>query len=296
MAANPDVSISIVSYNTVTALRACLHAVRTSTGVACETTVVDNASADGSADMVAREFPDVRLIRNAENRGFAAASNQGLDGARGRHLLLLNPDAVVTPSAIASLARFLDAHPDVGVCGPRVLLADGTLQSCGRTFPTVFSILRQSRSVDRLASWLGSPVDDRPPSSPSACDWVEGACLLIRRDVAARIGPLDERFFLYAEEMDWCHAAQEAGWKVFVLPDVNVSHHQGASTRQVELTSLTHLVKANLQYFEKRRGRVVAWLVAAITVAGYGRQLLTEPRPARAKIAGVRAWATARRV
>jgi hypothetical protein len=288
------VSIAIVSYNTAAALEACLRAVQASTGVTCETTVVDNASVDGSADMVARECPWARLIRNPDNRGFAAASNQGLDGARGRHFLLLNPDALVTPTTLADMVRFLDSHPEAGVCGPRVLLADGTLQSCGRTFPTVTSVLRQSRSVDRVASWLDGRTDRLAPTAPQACDWVEGACLLIRREVAEQIGPLDERFFLYAEEMDWCHSAQNAGWQVFVLPDVPVFHQRGASTRQGELAALTHLVKANLQYFEKRRGLAVAALVAAITVAGYAKQLLTEPQPARAKLAGVRQWAAAR--
>jgi hypothetical protein len=288
------VSIAIVSYNTVVALEACLQAVQASTGVTCETTVVDNASGDGSADMVSRAHPRVRLIRNRENLGFAVASNQALADAHGRHLLLLNPDTLVAPTAIAEMVQFLDSHPAVGVCGPRVLLADGTLQSCGRRFPTVASVLRQSRSIDWVASWLVGPASPPVPAAPQACDWVEGACLLIGRAVVDRIGLLDERFFLYAEEMDWCHSAQNAGWQVFVLPDVAVMHQRGASTRQVELAALTHLVKANLQYFEKRRGLIVAALVAAITVAGYAKQLLTEPQPARAKLAGVRQWAAAR--
>jgi GT2 family glycosyltransferase len=288
----PDVSVVTVSFNTAGVLRRAMVALQASEGVRFEATVVDNASADGSAEVIAREYPAVTLIRNAVNRGFAAASNQGLAIARGRYLLLLNPDTAVPPSALATLVRFMDEHPRVGICGPRLLLGDGTLQSCGRTFPTVGSVLRQSRSFDRLARTAGAPDTVVTPSSePAPCDWVDGACLMIRRETFDEIGPLDERFFLFAEEMDWCHSARDRGWPVYAVPGVSVMHLRGESTRQRERESTALLVQMTLTYFQKRRGVVVAALVALILSAGFVKQLSSDRAVARAKLSGVRRWA-----
>jgi GT2 family glycosyltransferase len=287
-----DVSIVIVSYNTRDLLRRCLEAAADQGSVASEAFVVDNGSIDGSAEMVAREYPGVHLIVNGTNKGFAAASNQAIERAGGRYLLLLNPDAILERGVLESMVGFLDAHPDAAVCGPRLLLPDGSLQSCGRDFPTLGWELRQSRTIARIAKQFNAPaIPSALPEAPFEADWVEGCCLLIRREVVSRIGPLDERFFLYAEELDWCRAARLEGWRVFALPSLHVVHYRGASTQQRELESLSDLVETRLAYFQKYHGMLQASVVASLYSFGYLTALAGEEGPrARAKLRGVWRW------
>ena len=146
-ATNPDLTISIVSLNTRELLAECLRSVWSSSGVTFEVFVVDNGSSDGTPDMVESEFPSVHLIRNASNRGFAAANNLALGLARGRHVLLLNPDTVVETTTLSEMVSFMDRHPEVGISGPQVRFPDGRFQSCGYRFPTLLSEIRQSRNL-----------------------------------------------------------------------------------------------------------------------------------------------------
>lgn len=290
MPAPLDVNVVIVSYNTGAMLASCLTAVHAQSGITFDVTVTDNASSDGSANLVSEQFPTVRLIRNAVNLGFAAAANQAMAGGTARTVLLLNPDTLMPPASLAAMATYLDAHPAVGIVGPRLVHADGSFQSAGNRFPTIESIARQTRTIDRLLAWLGRR---RPPEAADRsgdCDWLEGACLLVRREALADMGPLDERFFLFAEEMDWCHAARDAGWRVVAMAAPTVVHHRSASTNRDRPLSLALLTQANLQYFQKRRGVAVATLIAAIQTAGFVKQLGTDPAVARAKLRGVGRW------
>ena len=237
----PDVSVVIVSYNTRAMLDDCLRRVMDSRDVALEVFVVDNASSDGSADHVEASFPDVHVVRNPDNRGFAAANNAALRRARGRHLLLLNPDTLVEPGTIATLAHFLDARPKVGITGPKVMNRDGSLQSCGYWYPSLREEILLSRNVRKLGRLvLGQPRDLPPCDRASDVDWVDGCCLLIRREVVERIGLLDEQYFLYAEELDWCRSARKDGWIITTCPDARMIHLQGQSTQQVKATALAH--------------------------------------------------------
>jgi GT2 family glycosyltransferase len=290
----PDVSVSIVSYNTRDLLRACLQSVAASVGTSYEVLVVDNGSSDGSPAMVTREFPRAQLIQSADNRGFAAANNIALRRGRGRYILLLNPDAAVLGSTIADMAGFLDAHPDAGICGPKVLFPDGTFQSCGYNFPTPLTEVRTSRNVGRVTRFL---VGDEaaPPSgqAPYECDWVDGCCLMVRKAVIDDIGPLDEQYFLYTEEVDWCFSARKAGWRIYALPEVQMLHHRGRSSEQVSDWSLALLVETKLRYFRKHHGLPTAMLVSLINAAGFVKRLVEEPRKNRAKLRGVRQfWAS----
>lgn len=290
--AGPDVSVITVSFNTAALLRRAVTALLASSGASLQVFIVDNASSDGSADLIAREFPSIDLTRNTSNRGFAAASNQAIARARGRYVLLLNPDTAVPPEAIAGLVAFMDAHPRVGICGPRLLLADGSLQSCGRMFPTISSVLRESRSIAWVLRRFGGSAQAQPsPSGPRACDWVDGACLMIRRETLTDIGLMDERFFLFAEEMDWCHSARNRGWQVYAVPGISVTHLRGESTRQRRDESTALLVEMTLTYFQKRRGRTIAALVAVMWSAGFLKQRATAGAEATAKLRGVRRWA-----
>jgi GT2 family glycosyltransferase len=177
----PDVTVSIVSFNTCDLLRSCLQSVAATTGVSCEVFVVDNGSSDGSTDMVAREFPAVQLIASPENRGFAAANNAAIERAHGRYVLLLNPDTIVFPGTIAAMAGFLDGHQEAGICGPKILFPDRTFQSCGYNFPTPLTEVRMSKNVGKA---IRAIVGDEPAppsgSAPYQCDWVDGACLMVR--------------------------------------------------------------------------------------------------------------------
>lgn len=233
----PDVSIIIVNWNTCDLLRDCLESLkRIDPCPAFEICVVDNASTDGSVDTVRSHYPDVRLIANTLNAGFAAANNRGAASARGRYLLLLNPDTVVLPNSLAELVRFADAHPDAGAVGPRLLNSDGSPQrSCWRGRPGITSAL-----VDGLYLWKlpGAPLASRFEIDPGAVQesievkHILGACMLIRRAAWDRVGPLDEGFFMYLEETDWCVRATEAGWKIMFNPASVITHHGQQSSHR----------------------------------------------------------------
>lgn len=287
----PDVSVVVVSYNTAALLADCLRALEASAGAVPEVFVVDNNSHDGSADMVARDFPWVRLVRNPDNRGFAAANNLAIPQARGRHLLLLNPDTVVEPTTVATLAQFLDAHPDVGITGPRVANADGSLQSCGYWYPTLLREVRLSKNVNRLVRRLvGQDRPDPDPTRSTEVDWVDGCCLMIRRAVVDRIGLLDEQYFLYAEELDWCRAARKAGWRIVTCPAARMVHLQGRSSEQVKASALALLVETRLRFYRKHDGLATAALVSVVYAFGCLKQWRAEPDKSRAKMNGVRYW------
>jgi GT2 family glycosyltransferase len=286
-----DVSVAIVSLNTRALLQECLRSVFASAGATYEVFVVDNGSTDGSPEMVATAFPAVRLICNNENRGFAAASNLAVAQASGRHLLLLNPDTVVQPGTLREMAAFLDQHPDAAICGPRILFPDGRFQSCGYRFPTLMSEIRQSRNIDRVLRWL---VGHEPPlvvrDTPYEVDWVDGACLLIRREAVAQLGMLDEQYFLYAEELDWCYRARKAGWSVYALPHVEMLHHQGQSSGQMSDFSLGYLIETKLRYYRKHHGLPHAAVTSLVYVAGCLRQLHKRPAKERVKLRATLRW------
>jgi len=293
-----DVSVVVVSYNTCTLLRDCLQSVSASTLAPREVFVVDNASADGSPEMVGSEFPDVTLIALDRNLGFAGANNVALRRCRSSRILLLNPDATLAPDALARLDATLDAWPDAAVAGPRILNADDTLQSCGYPFPTLLSEIRQSRRVNRLCSLVAGPsraLVGVAPADALEVDWCDGACLLLRRETFDAVGLLDEQYFLYGEELDWCFNARRAGWSIVVDPHAVVRHHRGQSSVSTGTASLSTalLVETRLRYYRKNHSVFTAVAAAFILTAGYLKQWRTDPVGARAKLQGVRRWLAA---
>ena len=233
-----DLTVIVVSYDSAAFLPACREALRRHTrGIAYEVVVVDNASRDGSAELVRRDWPAARLIVNPENRGFARAVNQGAAGAAGRHLLLRNPDAEVGEEALDRCVAFLDAHPDVGVVGARVENPDGTLQrACRRSVPTplvsLFRLGGLRRLFPRHPAARAYNLDDADPARTLDVDAVSGSFLMARREAWERAGGLDERYFLYAEDIDFCLAVKAAGYRVVYYPEAVVVHHKGASSRR----------------------------------------------------------------
>jgi GT2 family glycosyltransferase len=257
-----DVTVVIVNYNAGALLDACLGSVRRFAGdLALELVVVDNASSDGSAQALAGR-PDVRLIRNPGNRGFAGAVNQGLAASRGRHVLLLNPDAELVAPVCQALLAFLDAHPAAGIVGPRLLNPDRSLQPSAYRFPTLFqaagTLFRLRRLVPtRLlrataGRWLGQAFGQLDPHRTARrVDYVTGACCLVRRAVVERIGELDERFFMYFEEQDFCLRARQAGWETWFDPAAEVVHHIGGSSRGDPAITVVERMRSMRRFYDK---------------------------------------------
>jgi GT2 family glycosyltransferase len=285
-----DLTISIVSFNTRELLRACLDSVSRTRGLTFETFVVDNGSRDGSPEMIASEFPGAQLIANADNRGFAAANNLALRRATGRYVVLLNPDTVIYPHTLRTMVAFLEEHSAVGICGPKIMFPDGTMQCCGYPFPTLLREVRQSKNVNRVLRYVVGDDEWKPPTEPGEVDWVDGACLMIRREVIDQIGLLDEQFFLYAEELDWCYNARKRGWTVVALPTVEMVHYQGKSSEQLKDRSLAYLIETKLRYYRKNRGLPNALLVSLVYIAGCLRQRRREPAKSRVKLRAIFHW------
>ncbi len=272
-----DLSIVIVSWNVRDLLRRCLHSIldiRHSMRV--EVVIVDNASTDGSSDMVQAEFPSVHIITNNENRGFPAANNQGLAVAQGRYVLLLNPDTEVIEDGLATMVAFADAHLDVGMVGPQLLYPDGSVQSSRRRFPTLATAAFESTWLEPYAPrrlleryyFL-----DQPDDAVQDVDWVMGAAMMARREAIEQVGLMDEGFFMYSEELDWCRRFREAGWRVIYLPTARIVHYEGKSSEQVVAARHIYFQTSKVRYFGKYHGRIVAETLRLFLLVNYVWQL-----------------------
>ena len=277
--------IVTVSYNVRELLRQCLASVQESLAGApesAEVVVVDNASSDGSAEMVRREFPWVRLLANERNAGFAAANNLGLralgfpgDGGP-RYALLLNPDTVVRGAALAELVAFMECTPAAGACGPRLVYGDGSFQHSAFRFPTVtMAFLDFFVPHHRL---LDSRLNGRYPRRlyerglPFAVDHPLGAALMVRSEAAAQVGLLDEQFFMYCEEIDWCRRLKAQGWGIYCVPQAEIVHLGGQSTQQFRADMFIALWRSRYQLFAKHNGRLYRRAVRAVVEAGLARE------------------------
>jgi GT2 family glycosyltransferase len=230
-----DVSIVIVSFNTKDVTRQCLeHVQRHTAGIRHEVFVVDNASTDGSADMVQTEFPWVQLIRLDQNRGFAGGNNPAMEKATGRYVLLLNSDAFLAECVLEKTIQYMDEHPGIGVLGCKLTDPDGTMQPSARMIPgPVNKILHITGLAARYSkSKFFGRVDYTwwDHNQPKQVGWVVGAYFLIRRETMESIGVLDERYFLYFEEIDYCLSARRVGWEVVFYPHASVIHLGGQSS------------------------------------------------------------------
>lgn len=257
-----DLSIIIVNWNVKRLLRTCLQslldACQSTPDLTIEIIVVDSASTDGSAQMVRDEFPQVRLIASDQNLGYAGGNNAGVDIARGRYLFLLNPDTIVKAEALARLVDYMDTHSTVGAVGPQLLWPDGTIQSSRRRFPTLGSLFWESTL---LGQWFPNNqhirryhMADQSPDRPQQVAWVVGAAILIRREAWRQVGPIDETFFMYFEETDWCHRSTAAGWEIHYLPEAQVTHYEGKSSEQVVAARTIRFQRSKLRYTRKYFG------------------------------------------
>jgi GT2 family glycosyltransferase len=244
-----------------------------------EVIVVDGGSADGSPAMVRADFSWVKLIARADNVGFPRGNNIGLAEATGRFYLLLNPDTQVIGDALAEMVAYLEAFPQVGVAGPRLLNADGSTQSSRRRFPTLLTAFFESTWLQGVAPaglLRHYYVLDHGDDETVEVDWLTGACLMVRAEAAAQAGPMDEGYFMYSEELDWCRRIKSAGWQIVYLPAAEVLHHQGKSSEQVVTARHINYQRAKLRYFRKYHGRPAAVLLRLFLLASYLWQLLLE--------------------
>lgn len=248
-----DLSVAVVSWNTCALLACCVQSIYdTIEDMEFEIFVVDNASTDGSAAMVRDRFPEVRLIENDENVGFARANNQAVQQSVGRYILLLNSDACVVKNAIERMVRVMDAHADVGIVGADLISPDGNPQLDHGSFPTLTSEVGSLLGLDKFHLYF-------PRHFALGCfvetGWVSGACLMARRRMLEQVGLLDEGFFMFSEEIELCRRARAAGWNVVHLPSARVVHIGGGSTGLTP-ERILRLYRGKLQYFDKTQGPV----------------------------------------
>ena len=272
-------SILIVNWNVRDLLRDCLRSIERGQGALdVEVIVVDSASVDDSVAMVAAEFPWVTLLPQTENVGFARGNNVALAEARGDYLLLLNPDTVVLDDALTVLVDFLREHPDVGAVAPQLLNPDGSVQSSRRRFPTLVTGFFESTWLEGLAPGVLRRYYalDLPDDRTADVDWLVGACILIPRAVYEQIGGLDEAYFMYSEELDWCRRIKEGGWRVVYHPAARVVLHVGKSSEQAVTARHINFQRAKLRYFLKYHSRAAAGILRNFLLASYAWQLLLE--------------------
>jgi len=241
--------------------------------------VVDAASSDGSAEIVRAEFPQVKLIASDENLGYTRGNNVGLRAATGRYILILNPDTEVVGDALAQMVAHMDAHPKVGVLGPQLRYANGTIQSTCRRFPTLATGFLESTWLQPLAP--RSMLDryyarDLLEDAISEVDWVVGAAMLVRREAYEQVGGLDEGYFMYSEELDWCRRMKAAGWKVVYFPLARIIHHEAKSSAQVPAATHIRFNTSKVRYYRKYHGPLAAEALRWFLLGNFAVQLVLE--------------------
>ncbi|MGB8657337.1 MAG: glycosyltransferase family 2 protein [Candidatus Zixiibacteriota bacterium] len=252
-----DLSVIIVSHNVKNLLEKCLESIGDfEKDLKFEAIVVDNHSEDHSAEMLKEHFPSVKLIENPRNLGFSRACNQGIEQSRGRYILLLNPDTEFTLGGVTEMVKFMHSAPQIGVCGPQMVDPHGRIQFSARSFPSYQTAISSSQSIlNKL--FPRNPLSrryllkDQDRNQKMEVDWVSGSCLLAKRELFEKIGLLDERFFMYVEDVDFCYRAKKAGFLVYYFPNSVVIHHIGRSTEKRKLKMLVEHHRSMYYFYTK---------------------------------------------
>jgi hypothetical protein len=264
--AQTDLSVIILSFNTVTLLQECLASLRAAAeGLSLQIIVVDNGSTDGSLAFLSDQPSDLQLIANAHNVGFAAANNQGMALAEADTLLLLNSDAFITSKALHAGIRTLWTHPAVGLVGVKLLNSDGSVQAESGRFGSLWDDVAASLGIDRLRRKHAQRTQAGP------VDWVQGACMFVRRAALDTVGGLDSRYFMYSEEVDWCRRFWRQGWQVWYLPETPIVHVGGGSSQRNDLGRRAALYRSRILARRRWDGRLAGfllWLAVIIGLAG----------------------------
>lgn len=275
-----DISIIIVSWNVADDLRACLNSLKDagSGRYAVEVIVVDSASQDETPRILREEYPLVKVVALDENVGFTRGNNVGMAQATGRYLLLLNPDTEVVGDAVAVLADLLERDSTVGITGPHTLNTDGTTQSTRRRFPDRRTAIFETPWLRRFAPNLIRRFEaaEIADGATADVDSVQGSCMMVRREVYETVGGFDEGFVMYFEELDWCHRAKAAGWRVVYCGGAQIVHHGGRSSDQVSGRKHVHYNRSKVRYFSKVYGRGFGVLLRLVLKLVYAWQWMLE--------------------
>ncbi len=271
-----DLSIVIVNWNVKDFLKECLASVyRFSQDLEFEVFVVDNNSSDGSREMVARDFPKTLLIANSDNLGFSKANNRALEKCRGRYVLLLNPDTEILDNAMKNMVDYMDRRDTIDCLAPQLIYPDWSVQRSCRHFPSFFTDLMENLFLDsffsksmffnryRMGAW--------PHDRARFVDQPYGACLLFRAEVFKKIGLMDERFFMYYDEVDLCYRLKKAGGKIYFLPAIKIVHHTNKSSSQVSIPCEHYKYRSKFLFFEKHYGR---WSLGVLGFTLFLREVL----------------------
>ena len=271
-----DLSIIIVNYNTKNLLQKCLESVLSSiTNYKFEVLVSDNGSTDGSIEMIKQFFsayaeasadrPQVKLIENKANLGFSKGNNVAIKQTQGRYILLLNSDTEVRPDTFDLSIKYLDEHEDVGILGAKVLLPDGTLdKACRRKFPNPWNSFLRLFGLKKLSDYN----IDKPINQETEVDAVMGAYLMIRKSVIDKIGLLDEEYFMYGEDLDWCWRAKEAGYKVVYYPSAEITHFKYGSSQVIPVFIIKQAHQAMKIFYRKHYAQKYNWLFSQLVYLG----------------------------
>lgn len=261
-------SVIVVSYNSARHLPPCLCAIEAQRGADPQIHVVDNASSDGSAELVRRAFPRVRVVENPRNLGFARANNQVLERETAEFVAVVNPDTVLTPNALAACVDYLKRDPKAGAVATRLVFPEGTLQPSCHSFLNLGNLLGETFGVHRLLPGLRSLSSLHMPwfahDRIAEVDWIQGTFLVVRGEVVRTVGGFDPDYFMYGEEMDWCRRIRRAGWKVVFLPEPAVVHVGGASSAPIAGPMFVENLKGRVRFLQKHRGYLVATAARAL--------------------------------
>lgn len=275
-----DVSIIIVNYKTPDLTLQTIHSVFSSdTSSTYEVILVDNNSQDGLVEKVKNEYSFILLIENKQNVGFSKANNQGIQLASGRYVLLLNSDTVVRPDTLDVMVTFMDTHPTVGASGCKVVLPNGELdKACRRGFPTpsasfyyAFGFSKLFPNVPRFNQYQLGYLD---PDESYPVDCLVGAFMMVRREVIDQVGGLDEEFFMYGEDIDWCYRIKQAGWEIYYYPKTSIIHYKGASSRRKPFKIVYEFHRAMWLFHRKHYKKKYLPLVNGLVYLGIGIKLL----------------------
>jgi len=245
-----DISIIIVNWNTRALTERCIQSIYNTISSGFEIILVDNGSTDGSVQHIRDKYPQALIIANQSNEGYARANNRGIRAAQGDIILLMNSDtALISPEPLERMRTFLHNNPAVGVIGAKLLYPDGRLQSCGREFISLKTLVKEQLF---FRSALPKPMQAGVTALP--VDYVDGAFLAIRRSVVDKIGLLNEAYYMYAEDMEWCYEARRAGWQIVVQPDIEILHEHAASSIKRFREILVHNAVNTCRFIAKTRG------------------------------------------
>ncbi|MCX7102658.1 MAG: glycosyltransferase family 2 protein [Methylobacter sp.] len=299
----PTISVIIVSWNARDYLKQCLASLTVETcRYPMEIIVVDNASTDGSPDCVESEYPDVHLIRNADNLGFSKANNIGVSASTGDYLCFVNSDVKVLSDCITRLVEYCEDNPEAGMVGPRIIGGDGQLQRSCRGFPSVWNMFCRALALDRLFKnsklFTGYSLRYWPQDSLRNVDILTGCFWLVRRPALEQVGLLDEDFFIYGEDMDWCKRFWSKGWKVVFVPSAEAIHYGGGSSSNAPVRFYIERNKADLHYWKKHHSTLAVACYFLISIQhmllrmmGYSLGMLLNPGKSEWRHKVGRSWA-----